>query len=328
MLTHTNLRIPALILFFILMIPCSQAGAWGFFAHQRINRLAVFCLPPEMMVLYKPQLEYLTIHATDPDKRRYAVAAEGARHYIDIDLFDQPPYLNIPRSWSDAVARYTADSLNRNGILPWHLEKMMAWLTAAFRERDQQRILKLSAELGHYMADAHVPLHACSNHNGQLTGQDGIHGLWESRIPELLADREYNYWAGKACYIAVPRKFIWDVISASGMAADTVLRYEKQLSGQFPVGRRYAYENRNGVLIRTYAEDYTKAYSLSMGDMVERRMKNAIAAVASAWYTAWVNAGQPSLQELAHTTPTPGEQEEAEKLQQQWMNGRLPAREE
>lgn len=326
MLTHTWLRIP--VLFTVIIFSCTDVCAWGFFAHQRINRLAVFCLPPEMMILYKPQLEYITAHATDPDKRRYAVAAEGARHYIDIDLFDKPPYAQIPRNWADAVAKYSADSLNRNGILPWHLEKMMAMLTAAFREKDQQRILRLSAELGHYIADAHVPLHVCSNHNGQFTGQQGIHGLWESRIPELLADKTFDYWAGKAVYISEPRKYIWDIIRVSGMAADTVLAYEKRLSEKFPPGRRYGYENRNGVLIRTYAEDYTKAYALSMGDMVERRMKNAIAAVAAAWYTAWVNAGQPSLQELNHTVFTPEEVQEMELLQRQWLEGKLPVREE
>ncbi|TWF44278.1 hypothetical protein FHW36_101196 [Chitinophaga polysaccharea] len=326
MLTQSCLRIT--VIFSVIILSCTEAGAWGFFAHQRINRLAVFCLPPEMMVLYKPQLEYLTTHATDPDKRRYAVAAEAPRHFIDIDLFDAPPYNNIPRNWADAVARYTADTLHRNGILPWHLEKMLALLTGAFRDRDQQRILRLSAELGHYMADAHVPLHACSNHNGQLTGQTGIHGLWESRIPELLADEEFSYWAGKATYIAEPRKYIWDVIRVSGMAADTVLRCEKQLSQAFPAGRRFAYENRNSVLVRTYADDYTKAYARSMGDMVERRMRQAIGAVAAAWYTAWVNAGQPSLQALSHTTLTPSELQAFEQLQQQWGKGNLTVREE
>ncbi|WP_106527547.1 zinc dependent phospholipase C family protein [Chitinophaga niastensis] len=306
----------------------ADAHAWGFFAHQRINRLAVFCLPPEMMLLYKPHLEYITTHATDPDKRRYAVAAEGARHFIDIDLFDKPPYQHIPRNWTDALTKYSADSLNRNGILPWHLEKMLALLTKAFREKDQQHILQLSAELGHYIADAHVPLHACSNHNGQFTGQQGIHALWESRIPELVADREFDYWAGKAMYIAEPRKYIWQIITISGMEADTVLTYEKRLSSQFPPAQRFAYENRNGLLVRTYADGYTNAYRLSMGDMVERRMKNAIEAVAACWYTAWVNAGQPSLQDLTHTALTPAELQEFEKLQQQWIQGKLLGREE
>ncbi|NSL89857.1 zinc dependent phospholipase C family protein [Chitinophaga solisilvae] len=327
MLPRCLIQIPVYFILFILLRH-EEVHAWGFFAHQRINRLAVFCLPPEMMQLYKPQLEYLSVHATDPDKRRYAVAAEGARHYIDIDVFDTPPYLRIPRRWQDAVEKYTADSLNRNGILPWHLEKMMAVLTKAFRERDQHRILQISAEIGHYIADAHVPLHVCSNHNGQLTGQQGIHGLWESRIPELLADREFDYWAGKAVYIADWRRYVWQIITASGLAADTVLREEKRLSHEWQPAQRYAWESRNGTLIRTYADGYTKAYRHAMGDMVERRMKNAIEAVAACWYTAWMNAGQPSLQTLNHTTLTDSESQEFELLQKQWIQGRMLGRQE
>ena len=39
-----------------------------------------------------------------------------------------------------------------------------------------------SAIIGHYVADAHVPLHAVLNYNGQLTGQTGIHNRWEDEL--------------------------------------------------------------------------------------------------------------------------------------------------
>lgn len=281
-----------------LLLP-PAARAWGFFAHQRINRLAVFSLPPEMMVLYKPHLEYLASHATDPDKRRYVLAAEGPRHFIDIDRYGAPPFSELPRSWQEAVARYTEDTLQQYGILPWYVEQMMTRLTRAFEQRDLPRILKLSADLGHYVADAHVPLHACSNHNGQHTGQQGIHGLWESRIPELVADKEFDYWTGKASYISHTRSWIWQIVLESAMAADTVLRLEKQLSRRTASDQRHAYENRNGKLVSNYATAYTLAYQRLLGDMVERRMQAAMAAVAACWYSAWVNAGQPPLQPLA-----------------------------
>ena len=54
-----------------------KSFCWGFYAHQKINYYAVFLLPPEMMVLYKPNISFLSEHAVDPDKRRYAVAEEG-----------------------------------------------------------------------------------------------------------------------------------------------------------------------------------------------------------------------------------------------------------
>ena len=64
---------------------------WGFFAHKRINRLAVFTLVPEMMPLFKPNIEFITTHAVDADKRRYAVSDEAIRHYIDLDLWPRVP---------------------------------------------------------------------------------------------------------------------------------------------------------------------------------------------------------------------------------------------
>ena len=72
------------IAFFILVQP---AFCWGFYAHKLINQYAVYLLPPEMMVLYKPNIEFITEHAVDPDKRRYAVKEEGPRHYIDLDHY-------------------------------------------------------------------------------------------------------------------------------------------------------------------------------------------------------------------------------------------------
>src|ERR1700730_7413240 len=179
---------------FIVIIAClmltQTCFCWGFFAHRRINYYAVFLLPPEMLVLYKPNIEFLSEHAVDPDKRRYMVAAEGARHYIDIDHYGKYPFTALPRKWNEAVEKLSADTLNAYGIVPWWIQTMLLKLTNAFKEKDQSKILKLSAEIGHYIADAHVPLHANSNHNGQLTGQQGIHAFWESRLPERLAEKE------------------------------------------------------------------------------------------------------------------------------------------
>lgn len=286
---------------FVLCCCCllpANALCWGFFAHQRINRMAVFSLPPAMLVFYKPHIDYLTKHATDPDQRRYVVAAEAPRHFIDIDHYGPPPYTTLPRSWKAAVECYSADTLNKYGVLPWNLERMLQQLTNAFIAKDGKRILKLSADIGHYVGDAHVPLHASSNHNGQLSGQEGIHALWESRIPELFADAQFSYWTGQAQYLETPRDFIWAAVLGSGLAADTVLRAEQQLRQQYPEAERYAIDFRKGKLTRDYAYAYTKMYNELLGDMVMRRMRASMLGVASLWYTAWVNAGQPDLRDV------------------------------
>jgi hypothetical protein len=242
------MRLPLLML--LVLFSHFTANSWGFYAHMRINYFAVFLLPPEMLVLYKPNIEYLEEHAVDPDKRRYAVAAEGPRHYIDVDHYGSYPYTSLPRKWKDAVAKFSADTLNAHGIVPYWLQTMLYRLTSAFQAKDKPRILKLSAELGHYIADSHVPLHASSNHNGQFTNQKGIHGFWESRIPELFAepvnsDAGWDFFIGKAELIRDPTKYIWDRVLESGVASDSVLKLEKELSGRWPADQRYAFENRN-----------------------------------------------------------------------------------
>lgn len=300
---------------------------WGFYAHKKINQYAVYLLPPEMLVLYKPQIDFLTEHATDPDKRRYAVPEEGPRHYIDIDKYGKYPYDSLPRKWNDAVNKYTADSLSKHGIVPWWIQTMLGRLTNAFKEKDQAKILRYSAEIGHYIADSHVPLHASSNHNGQYSNQRGIHGFWESRVPELLADKEWDFFIGKAGYINNPADFIWKRVLESAAAADTVLRYEKELTQRFPGDQKYSFEERNGVTIRQYSTAFTKAYDAMLKGMVERRMRQSVYAVASFWYTAWVNAGQPDLTQLSHTSFTIEEQQEFEQLNNAWKNAPIRGRE-
>ena len=87
--------------------------AWGFWSHQQINRLAVFTLPQEMLVLYKVHIDFLAAHAVDPDKRRYVVEGEAAHHYIDLDHHGEYPFLNLPRSWQEAVDSIGKDRRSR-----------------------------------------------------------------------------------------------------------------------------------------------------------------------------------------------------------------------
>ncbi len=318
-----------LIIFLFLILLYQYTFSWGFYAHGKINYYAVFLLPPEMMVLFKPNISFLEQHATDPDKRRYAVPEEGPRHFIDIDHYGKYPYPDLPRKWKDAVEKFSEDSLKAHGIVPWHIQAMLNRLTIAFSKKDFSAIMKNSAEIAHYIGDAHVPLHTSSNHNGQLTNQKGIHGFWESRVPELLAEKQFDFLIGKADYLKDPGDFIWKRILESAKAADSVLTIERELTQQFPEDKKYAFEHRNGVIIKQYSSAFTIAFNNKLDDMVERRMRQSIYAVASFWYTAWVNAGQPDLKELAHHHFSDEELKSFENLNQHWkMGSRMIGREE
>lgn len=301
----------------LLLCPI-RAWCWGFYAHERINELAVYLLPPGMQGLYRTQQDYLRRHATDPDKRRYAVPEEAPRHYIDLDRYGTYPFDSLPRNWDQAVIRYTEDSLQKHGIVPWWLEIMRNRLIKAFREKNIPKILQTSAEIGHYLADAHVPLHACSNHNGQYTDQRGIHGLWESRIPELLAETQWNFWIGHAQYIERTADYFWARVLESAQASDSVLRIERILNANFRTDHKYAFEERNGKLVRQYATAYALTYDSLLKGMVERRMRQSIYSIASLWFTCWVMAGQPDLPPTNKNKPDPEAREMIRQLDRLW----------
>ena len=307
-----------ILLILILVLQYFPSYCWGFYGHQKINYFSVFLLPPEMMVLYKPNINFLVEHSVDPDKRRYAVKEEGPRHYIDLDFYGKYPFPNLPRKYDAAVAKFTEDTVQSQGIVPWHIQIMLKRLTVAFKEKNFSKIMKNSSEIGHYIADSHVPLHANSNHNGQYTNQKGIHGFWESRVPELLAEKEWDFMIGKAQYIKDPEKYIWERVLESSAASDTVLSLEKELTKKFSADKKFSFENRNGKTIRQYSTAFTTAFDKGLNGMVERRMRLAIQSIASFWYTAWINAGQPDLKELTNKKFTEADAKEFEELNMKW----------
>jgi len=316
-----------LLLCFLLTITAvTYVYSWGFWGHKRINRVAVFTLPPQMLSLFKANIEYVTDHSVDPDKRRYSNAEEAPRHYIDLDRYGSYPFDSLPRRWDDAVARYGEDSLKKHGIVVWHVPLMLYRLTEAFRSKDKSRILHYAADIGHYIADAHVPLHCTHNYNGQLTNQTGIHGFWESRVPELFGDN-YDFFVGKAEYIEHPSEFMWNVVLKSSSEVDSVLLFERELTEQFGSDRKYAFEQRGDATIRTYSKDFSAAYQEKLNDMQERKMRAAIVAVGSFWYTAWVNAGKPDLGELKDGPVSEEEQLELEAMDKAWRDGKIYGRE-
>jgi hypothetical protein len=310
-----------------LLVLSNGAFTWGFFAHKLINRLAVFTLPESLLLFYKSNIEFITDHAVDPDKRRYSVPEEAPRHYIDLDHYEHTaPVDTVPKYWKDAVAKYTEDTLNAYGTVPWHILTMKYRLTEAFKEKNIEKILKYSAEIGHYVGDAHVPLHATENYNGQFTNQKGIHGFWESRLPELFSEN-YDFFVGRAFYVNDVLGLAWKASEGSFAAKDSVLDFERSLNASYPSDKKYSIEMRGQTQIKTYSREYSKAFHEMLGGQVERRMRLSILAVGSIWYTCWVDAGQPNLTELKPQKVSDEERkqaiaEEQKLLQEKKMIGR------
>lgn len=250
-----------------------------------------------MSGFYRANIGFITEHAISADKKRYVDSTEAPHHFLNADHFGKNPFRLIPERWDDAVVKYSEDTLKKYGTVPWTIQYNYYKLVNAFKGHDTTGILTASANLGHYIADAHVPLHLTQNYNGQLTNQTGLHALWESRIPELFA-ANYNCYAGKARYIENPLKEAFRICRTSFNEVDSVLRIERVLSKTYPADKKYAMVMHGKREIKDYSAAYSLAYQRAMRGMVQRRMRSTVLAVGSYWYSAWVDAGQPDLNKL------------------------------
>lgn len=297
-----NLKMkPRLIALFALAIGFLTLS-WGMVGHERINKAAVMALPHPLQVFFYNHIDFITQEASVPDIRKYALnyKDENPRHYFDMESFGNPA--DFPQTLEAAKQKYDAKFLNENGILPWYIEEMMVKLTKAFKEKNRAEILFLAADLGHYVGDAHMPLHTSSNHDGQLSDQKGIHSLWESRLPELFV-KNYRLNVPQAQYYEDVHKATWDMINDTHSLVQPLLDVDKKLRTTTPENETFKLDADGKVLKSKYntaifSDEYAKKLHKELNGMVENQMKKAIAATASFWYTAWVNAGKPDLSDL------------------------------
>jgi hypothetical protein len=311
-------------LYAIIMFGWIILASWGFFAHMQINQLAVYTLPPGLGRFYRHNIKYISDHAVDPDKRRYADTLEAPRHYLDVEVYESN-IDSIPFQFEQALKKYGRTKMQESGTLPWQIQTSYYKLVNAFKARDSIRILLYSAYLGHYLGDAHVPLHTTENHNGQLSKQPGIHAFWESRLPELFA-RDYNYVVGRAIYIDNPLKEAWRIIKHTHGLVDTTLKMEKQLQAEFPAFKRYSYSKRKGQVLKQYSRAYSKAYSDKLNHMVEKQMRASIKSIGNLWFSAWVDAGQPTMENLKKVPASELERAREERLNNKYESGKIIGR--
>ena len=300
--------------------------SWGAIGHEHINRAAVMDLPQPLQTFFFNHVDFITQESTVPDLRRNVLSSkdEDPRHYIDLENFG--PEDSLPATLAEVKAKYSDEFLQKNGILPWYIEDMMNKLTKAFKEKRKTEILFIAADLGHYIADAHTPLHTTVNYDGQLTDQKGVHSLWETRCVKLFYDK-YNYNPGKAVYIDNIHNQIWKIINSSHSLADTVLKADKELRKQLPSDLIYEKDSLGNIKKMYNSPVYSDAYAAKFHErlhgMIENQMRASIQMVAGFWYTAWVNAGKPDLSDLDPAKQTSRNKKQLRNEQKEFNKGKL-----
>ncbi len=299
-MTSLRLAICIAVLWGILFLT-NQSMGWGFWAHKQIHRRAVQAMPEPVAAFFREYATFLIEHSIDADDRRRIDPTEAEQHFIDIDRYGKYPFPELPRRFEDAVKKYTLDTVRANGVVPWRIAAFTDSLTHAFKMKNLDKILFFAANVGHYVADAHVPLHTTENYDGQLTGQKGLHARWESEIPERFMRHleTQNEPAPRAKYIANKTEESFKWVLESYLMVDSVLKCDlKAKEGLKPEEIYKVVIDKNGRERELYTPLYYERFKQALGDMVERRFEQAIERVASVWYSAWIDAGRPDLTEL------------------------------
>ncbi|MEN9297778.1 MAG: hypothetical protein RLZZ429_91 [Bacteroidota bacterium] len=279
----------------IVMIIC---GSWGFLVHRTIHQLAVYELPNEIRPFFYKNIEKIVADAPRPDQRRNTDSTEAPKHFIDLEMYGEDAAHNMPFDWQKAVKQYSKDSLEKYGYVPYHVIYMKYKLTEAFKQKNKDSILFYAADIGHYIGDAHVPLHTTVNYDGQLTNQKGLHSLWESMIPELEIDQYQLYSSHKATYLKDPAAAIWKAVRTGFAMVPEMLAKETEVSKNFTEATKYRVQIRRGRESKNYSTAFAKAYAASLKPSINQRLLQSADLIADFWYTAWVDAGKPDLKNI------------------------------
>jgi hypothetical protein len=275
----------AAVLVISVLLP-APASAWGFAAHRYIMRRAIELLPAEIKPFFVEQRDELIIRVVDPDLWRNVGWEDDPNHFVNFGAPELGPYpfAALPREQDAALEKFGISALKRFGMLPWREAEEFGNLRRTFEGFKRgtaygaSDAVLFAAVASHYLQDAHQPLHATNNYDGQLTDQRGIHSRFER---DLIERFESRLTVSPAAPRPMPsaRDAAFDALLASHQLVDPLLRADREAIG-----------NRD-----VYDDAYFEAFFMKVRPLLEERLAAATTATASMIVSAWEQAGRPAL---------------------------------
>jgi hypothetical protein len=268
----------------LLFLAPSPSFAWGAAAHRYIMAQAIERLPPELRPFFDAHKAEVVLRIIDPDLWRVVGWEEDQNHFVNFGVpeFGAYPFTALPRDYGAALEKFGQATLKRDGLLPWREAEEFGELRRAFEgfARDAPRApgdtVLFAAVASHYIQDAHQPLHAINNYDGQLSGQRGVHARFETVLFERFQNRIVVQPPSRRP-IANARDAAFDALLESYGLVDPLLKADKEAS-----------EGKD-----TYDDEYFDRFFTKVRPILERRLSESIAATAALITGAWELARKP-----------------------------------
>lgn len=273
----------ALLLIAMALQPAS-AYAWGGAAHKYIMGRAIELLPAPLKPLFERHRDEIVLRVIDPDLWRLVGWEEDPNHFLDfgVEEYGKYPFDALPREYGAAIEKFGIAAVRKNGTLPWREAEMFGNLRRTFESigRDgpfaADNAVLFAAVVAHYIQDAHQPLHATNNYDGQMTGQTGVHSRFETQLFERYGSR-MTINPAEMKPISNPRDAVFDTLLASYQLVERVLAADKAA-----IGSKDAYD-----------DEYFDKFFAAVKPIIEGRIAESISATAAMITGAWQQAGRP-----------------------------------
>jgi hypothetical protein len=220
----------------------------------------------------------LRLHASDPDSRKNKDRTESPRHFIDIDAY--PEFVAngfINPNYDSVVFIHGSSFVITQGTVPWAIITWEDSLRRTFQQRNWHMAMQLGADLGHYVGDAHQPLHITENYDGDMSNQSGVHSRYETSLVGQY-QTSIVYSNDTASYVPNVSNYTFNFLYNDYQFVDSVL---------------YGDSVAHSVAGSTSGAAYLTKYWELAGNYTINLMKNSSKATADLIYTAWVDAGSP-----------------------------------
>jgi hypothetical protein len=180
------------------MLLSQSSWGWTKRGHEIVSSVAARILEEKKGLHYLRSFEFdLGYYGNAPDtiwrfEPKPIPKIESPEHYIDWtkdfeQAFGSPK--NLPLEFSD-FKKKMGDKFNiENGVVPYRIHGMIKRCKAIAGNLtpDKQRdLIECIGLLSHYTGDLSMPLHVSENHDGEMTGQKGVHHFFEGTLVDEL----------------------------------------------------------------------------------------------------------------------------------------------
>jgi len=280
----------------VALIACAApppAAAWGTAAHRHIMARAIDLLPVELKPFFLQHRDELVMRVIDPDLFRVLGWEEDPNHFVNFGAKElgEYPFKELPREYGAAIEKFGMATLRRNGLLPWRQQEEFGNLRRAFEGFTREtygpgNAVLFAAVMSHYVQDAHQPLHASVNYDGQMTGNNGIHARFETALFERFQSR-LTIRPAPPTPTLNSRDAAFDALLSSYKLVDPILKADEAA--------------RQGK--ETYDDEYFERLFTTVRPILEQRLGEAITATAGLIMGAWQQAGKPVLKPAGPRPP-------------------------